>query len=314
MSRPSAAEVRAPVSPKTLKDPAAVAAAYERWIERTGLAAHTKRAYAGRVRGYAAWLAASEHHDPVKAFTEPLGRDYAVRDYRRHLLAEAKRAPRTVALSLTALASFYDDWLGLGKPAVKKVAIPDDDEPKAITLDQTRAMLRAAERRGVRDLALVSTLLLTGVRVAELSVLDVDDLWLTDRRGELSVRSGKGEQPRKVPINSQARDALRPWLAERPTWAAEDESALWVARRGGHRITAGGLAKTVKAVGEDARVHLTPHMLRHTFAVMHVQVHGTDLPTVAGFLGHRRLETTRVYQKSTIEHRQTAADKLVVDF
>ena len=152
----------------------------------------------------------------------------------------------------------------------------------------------------------------TGVRVSECSALRVGDLQLGERQGVLAIRAAKGNKARNVPLNSSARAALAEYLAERwnlplalkaviahlpsvppttPLWISQKGSALHVRPLTG---MVDGLVAHCSARGlvpDDA----SPHTLRHTFATNYLKDHPNDLVGLAALLGHRSLETTRIY-------------------
>jgi site-specific recombinase XerD len=140
-------------------------------------------------------------------------RDWAVRDYKRHLKAVERWSPASVNLALAALDSFYTQ-LGLGRPVVRREDLPAS-APRAITEEQQRRLLRMAERVSARDRAIVVVLLYTGLRLAELVALDVEDVRISARKGLVVVRFGKGDAYREVPLNALVRQVLDEWLTER---------------------------------------------------------------------------------------------------
>ena len=87
-------------------------------------------------------------------------RDWAVRDYKRHLKAVERWKPASVNLALAGLDSFYTQ-LGLGRPVVRREDLPAS-APRAITVEEQRRLLRMAERATARDRAIVVVLLYTG--------------------------------------------------------------------------------------------------------------------------------------------------------
>ena len=88
--------------------------------------------------------------------------------------------------------------------------------PRALDQAEQRAFVRAVERCPVaRDRAIATVFLQTGLRLSELSALKLDAVSISARRGQLRVRSGKGDRYREVPLNSVARVALSEWLRER---------------------------------------------------------------------------------------------------
>lgn len=300
----------------------ALAVDYLTWIERGGLSAHTKRAYPRAVADFLDWL--GRHPEHADALSDPHARDYAVRDYKRDRLTGKangrKMAPKTVQLDMTALQSFFS-WRGQGRPDVKQVRIPKA-EPRCLSGDETRAVLRAAERRGRRDLALVHTTLRTGVRLAELTALDLDDIELHARSGWLHVRSGKGDKPRTVPVPIDTRQALEHWLAIRRDAAGAELPALWLSNLG-RRMSDSTIDRVFDEVGKTARVRdgdherpvpLSAHILRHTCTADLLRG-GVDPVTVANMLGHSDTKTiTGVYGLATRSVMAEAVERVTYDF
>jgi site-specific recombinase XerD len=283
--------------------------AYLAWLEGRPLAARSRQAYGHQVRRYLAWLA---DRSPVDGdpLTDGDARDWAVRDYKRHLKAVERWKPASVNLALAALDSFYTQ-LGLGRPVVRREDLPAS-APRALAEEQQRRLLRMAERASARDRAIVVTLLYTGLRLAELVALDVDDVRVSARKGLVVVRSGKGDAYREVPLNALVRQVLEEWLAERHARTGDGERAVFVGRSG-RRLSKRSVDDVVRRLGQDAGVRLSAHVLRHTFLTGMVR-QGSDLVLVAELAGHRRLETTRRYSLPSDVDRLLAVERLQIDY
>jgi site-specific recombinase XerD len=288
---------------------AALLEAYLSWLEGRPLAARSREAYAHQVRRYLAWLG---DRSPVDGdpLAEGDARDWAVRDYKRHLKAVERWKPASVNLALAALDSFYTQ-LGLGRPVVLREEL-SKSAPRAITEEEQRRLLRMAERARARDRAILVLLLYTGLRLAELVALDIDAVRFSARKGLVIVRSGKGDAYREVPLNALVRQVLEEWLAERKTKAREDDPALFIGRSG-RRLSKRSVDDVVRGLGKDAGVSLSAHILRHTFLTRLVR-RGTDLVLVAELAGHRRLETTRRYSLPSDIDRLLAVENLQIDY
>jgi integrase/recombinase XerC len=285
--------------------------AYLSWLEGRPLAARSREAYAHQVRRYLAWLG---DRSPVDG--DPLldgdARDWAVRDYKRHLKSVERWKPASVNLALAALDSFYTQ-LGLGRPIVRREEL-SKSAPRAITEEEQRRLLRIGERAKARDRAIVVMLLYTGLRLAELVALDVDDVKMSARKGVVVVRSGKGDAYREVPLNALVRQVLDEWLAERKTKVADahEERAVFVGRSG-RRLSKRSVDDVVRGLGKHAGVALSAHILRHTFLTRMVR-QGSDLVLVAELAGHRRLETTRRYSLPSDIDRLLTVENLQIDY
>src|ERR671916_2073272 len=158
-----------------------------------------------------------------------------VREYRGYLLTVERRQPATVNRRLAALRRFFQ-WakaLGLAKELptenVKGVA-SSPRAPRWLEKRDVDRLIRTVERHGnTRDLAIVLTLRHTGIRVSELSSLMLGGIEISERKGMLTVRSGKGSRFRVLPLNVDARQAITAYLKVRPVVSADH---LFIGQRG----------------------------------------------------------------------------------
>ncbi len=274
-------------------DGAAVLVGYEEWLDRQALSSASRRAYLRAVRAFVAFLAAGDvRGDPLG---DRLAGAHALRDFKRGRL-HARAAPATVNLELAAIDTLYRSR-GIEPPVVERLELPSL-APRALACREQIELLRAVERRGsARDAAIAAVLSYTAVRVSECAALDLEDVSLTARTGEVVVRQAKRDEYRRVPLNRAAREAVGAWLRERPDVEdPEGRHPLFVNWAGG-RLSARSIAKLVAQVGVDARIEgLSPHVLRHTCLTNLVR-DGRDLVLVAEVAGHKRLETTRRYTR-----------------
>jgi len=291
---------------------------YQARLERAPLQPSSRRKYLSRVRGYLAWLSETDTDgDPL---TEPAARDGAVRDYRSHLKATRKAAGATINSTLAALDDFHTR-LGLGPAAVRREELPRRDAPRALGDRETRRYLRAVEHEAsVRDRVAALLPYYAGLRDSEVVGLDMDDVRLSARKGELRVlgKGRDGGKVRTVPIHAELRSVLHAWLGDRRGWTgADDSSALLLNVRGG-RLSDRSVRAIIDRLGElagldeDQLEPFGPHVLRHTFGTQLVRA-GIDLVTVAELMGHARLETTRVYTLPTKADRERALSALLTD-
>jgi site-specific recombinase XerD len=171
-------------------------------------------------------------------------------------------------------------------------------------------LLGAAEKdENKRNLAVLQLLRHTGIRVGELAALRLSDVEISERKGILTVRSGKGSRHRLVPLNADARKAINDYLATRPT-VSDDH--LFISQRGtGLKEQAVELivAKYAQAAGLAG---VTPRQLRRSFG-KHALDAGVDLVTVSRLLGHTRLETTAIYTTPSEQDLERAVARLEQD-
>ena len=312
--RPSSRVVdAAPVPDDVLETGQATAAAYAAHITRSGLAESSIASYTSKTRLFGAWLDENPHHRPSETFTDPLSRDFATRDYRSYLLNDRGLAPASVDAVLAALDGMFL-WLGLGLSTTKRVGSASDagNFGEHLERDQDRAVMRAAERRGPRDLALVGLMRLNGLRISEVAGLDVDDYVITPRTCPMQVL-GKGTKVRTVHLGARMREVLGAWEVERRGWRGAETRALFLAQTGA-RLSVRTIRYVVAEVGKDAGVpDLYPHQLRHTFA--HTMLEGGALITeVQQELGHGSLAVTQRYTKPTAAERAAAVERAGIDW
>jgi integrase/recombinase XerC len=164
---------------------------------------------------------------------------------------------------------------------------------------------------GLRDRAILEVLYGSGLRVSELSGLDIGDVDLG--AGEARVL-GKGGKERVVPLGRMSLDALRAWLAVRSKVVhakrrTQDGRALFLSSVGA-RIGRRTVHKLVKHYGVlgGGRADLHPHALRHTCAT-HMLGGGADLRAIQEMLGHASLSTTQRYTHVSIDHLMKVYDQ-----
>ena len=227
----------------------------------------------------------------------------------RRFAAELHRkglSPRSIARRLSAVRSFLSDRVQSGE-LDSNVAVhvqapkPSRRLPRTLDADQVSRLLEFSgdDELTIRDRALLELCYSSGLRLAELIGIDLNDLDLADR----TVRvTGKGSKTRVLPVGSKAIEAIREWLLVRRGMADADEPAMFVSRNGG-RLSARSVQARLKrwslAQGTATDVH--PHMLRHSFA-SHLLESSGDLRAVQELLGHASISTTQVYTHLDFQH------------
>jgi site-specific recombinase XerD len=262
-------------------------------LAREEIAAKTIAAYRADLTHFARWFAGSTGEAFVAAAVTPTD----LRDYRAHLISVERRQPATVNRRLAALRRFFLWAKAAGRcsevvtDGVKGVPA-SPRSPKSLEKREVDRLVRMAERSGKkRDLALLQTLRHTGLRVGELCDLRLDDIDLSDRRGTLTVRQGKGAKHRTVPLNADVRHALGVYLAVRPR---TDDDHLFVGQRGRGVSEQAVWYLVTKYARQAGLEDVSPHTLRHTFGKQLLDA-TKDLVAVAALLGHEKLETTAIY-------------------
>jgi integrase/recombinase XerC len=271
---------------------------FARWLATERRASpETSRAYLADLAGYAGYLA--EMGVPVVPSSPAAVRGWLARE-------AGTNGPASLSRKLSTVRTFYrllvKERLATANPA-RAVQAPRRPRrlPEVLPEADVAALVEAPAGPAplaLRDRAFLELLYSSGLRVSELTGLDVDDL---DLPGALVRVTGKGRKERVVPVGAPALDALGRWIREgRPALLAGPEGArargaLFVNYRGG-RLTARSVARRldrwVTSAGLPRHVH--PHVLRHCFAT-HLLGNGADLRGIQELLGHASLSTTQRY-------------------
>ena len=183
--------------------------------------------------------------------------------------------------------------------------------PVFLTTAEKKRLLKELKGRTdfstLRDRAMIEVLLGTGIRLGELTALDMDDIDLDAKH--LRVRA-KGNVPQVKFIKSDLRTLLRRYLAERRRHGRPEMEALFLSNRDGRlcqRQIANRLAHWLRKAGIEKE--LTPHGLRHTFAT-HLYGATNDLLVVQRALGHRDVSTTQIYTHLVDGQLEEALERL----
>jgi integrase/recombinase XerC len=185
--------------------------------------------------------------------------------------------------------------------------------PTFLGVDAAKDVIEAPtgdDATSVRDRAVLELLYGSGVRVGELAALNLGDVDLAACEARVL---GKGRKERIVPIGGKSAEALRAWLAVRPTVVhskkrTQDPRALFLSTRGA-RLSVRAVQLLVHKWGAlgAGRADLHPHALRHTCAT-HMLGGGADLRAIQEMLGHASLSTTQRYTHVSIEHLMKVYD------
>ncbi len=226
-------------------------------------------------------------------------------DFRKYLFEQSKRklGRATIRLHFAALRSFFK-WLtrrqGWTTNPLLDVMLPKQEKklPVVLTLTQVTDMLdlpmklekeRAAPVWGrERDAAILELFYSTGMRLAELAGLNVEDV---DAYSDTVRVLGKGKKERLLPVGGPAMEAVQRYRQK----ASVHHGPLFLSKLRS-RITTQALADVVDKYWKKSGmpVHVTPHKFRHSFAT-HLLNNGADLRSVQELLGHASLSTTQIY-------------------
>jgi len=233
----------------------------------------------------------------------------------RQLIAEQHRqgqSSRSLARLLSSLRGLYRYLNQEGRcthdPATD-ISAPKGEKrlPRLLDTDRAMQLLDGGVEDdfiGHRDQAMLELFYSSGLRLAELVGLNLDQL---DLPAGLIHVVGKGNKERVLPVGRKAREALQAWLPLRSLSNPVD-GAVFVSQQG-RRLGARAVQLRVRQAGvRELGQHLHPHMLRHSFA-SHMLESSQDLRSVQEMLGHADIGTTQIYTHLDFQHLAKVYDQ-----
>lgn len=220
---------------------------------------------------------------------------------------------KSLQRNLSAIRAFYRYLIRLGlansNPA-QGIITPKTPKrlPRTLDVDQTCQLIeiRDTDPLAVRDKAILELIYSSGLRLSELTGLDITNIDMADA---VVTVTGKGNKTRKIPVGKQAIQSLQKWSTIRDKFAKEGEQALFVSRIG-TRISSRSVQLRLQhwATRQGLVTHVNPHMLRHSFAT-HILESSGDLRAVQELLGHADISTTQIYTHLDFQHLTRVYDK-----
>ena len=265
-----------------------------------------------------------------RAVNETHLRDFAVFAATRHRTPKGKLISAATLRQWLAIVRSFFVWMNrngrlLHSPA-ERLAFPRPEQPLPHVLNESD-IARLIETPdigtalGLRDRALMETLYATGIRHAEAQKLDLYDVDTAAHR--LTVRLGKGQRDRMVPLTETAADwlsryitAARPELADGLWWGKgrrrgqpkliPPTSALWLSVTG-RRLSYQMIADRIRDYALQVELKATVHTFRHSCAT-HLLRGGASVRHVQQLLGHHNLNTTEIYTHIELQDLQQAIE------
>lgn len=248
----------------------------------------TLRAYATDLQQFVDWLRATN----LVATTPTMVSRADVSEYLSHL-SQRGLSGVSRARKLAAIREYFRHLVDSGaidKSPAAAIATPKQEKNGRVWLrpDEYNALLAQAGGNP-RDYALLQVLLQTGVRVSELVALTIDDV---DLVGRMVRVVGKGQKVRYVDLERKGVQAIRTWLAARPSSSFDQLFLNQYAEPLSDRMVRKIVTKYRAQAGISKKA--TPHKLRHTFATEKFS-RGANLKQIQEWLGHENLNTTEIY-------------------
>ncbi len=284
------------------------------------LSEHTLRNYQSDLEQFADHLAPAHPKNGKRNFPELADIDHiTIREWLAALHTTQKKKS-SIARKLAALRTFFQFLVREGvveqNPA-KLVATPRLEKklPKHLSIEDAIKFIETPDTEtdlGKRDRAMLELMYATGVRVAELTKINLGHI---DFRNRLIRVTGKRRKERIVPFGEPALDALKSYLEVREAFLnnapiSEREPEALFLNYQGTRITTRSVGRMVdKYIRMCAGMYdISPHALRHSFAT-HLLDSGADLRDIQELLGHARLSSTQIYTHVSMEKLIQVYDK-----
>ncbi|MCA1591996.1 MAG: tyrosine recombinase XerC [Acidobacteria bacterium] len=281
---------------------------------------HTLRNYAIDLAQFHEHLAPADPHTGERRALDIRQIDHiTIREWLSSLHT-AQKKKTSIARKLAALRTFFQFLIREGvvelNPA-KLVSTPRLEKklPNHLSVEDAIRFIETPDLEtdlGKRDRAILEFLYATGVRVSELTKLNIRDV---DFRNKMVRVQGKRRKERIVPFGDPALHSLLNYLQVRSAFLqhapiAERESEALFLNYQGTRITTRSVGRMVdKYIVQCAGIHnISPHALRHSFAT-HLLDSGADLRDIQELLGHARLSTTQIYTHVSMEKLIEVYDK-----
>ena len=279
---------------------------------------HTIRAYMADLRLFSDWFRRATGESVTPDNITPMD----VIDYRNAMLREHKK-PATINRTLISISSFCQwaqdcDLIPNNPVEGVRNVVEEPLGPRALDRKEQLALLRAVRRTGkIRDLAIVTTLLHTGIRVSELCNLKVSDISISDNSNMLIIREGKGTKRRNVPLNPTASRVLRDYLkasggqrgAVMDSVGNNNAPSLFYGQKR-LPLTDRGVRYLIKKYSYLAKIpNVSPHVFRHTCAKNLIDA-GNSIDRVSKILGHSSINTTSIYTMPTEQDLHITMDSI----
>lgn len=263
------------------------------WQKGQGKADSTVKTYVGVLEKFQSWLTTRNTElDQISKSDVQLYMDH---------LEEQKKNAGTIEKYLAAI-SVFSRFLGRSEIVLdvqRKEKIKDNEIPNSLEETEEKQLLLQIELdRNLRNIAIVYTLLYTGIRISELCALNRDDIKIINNKRTLLVRNEKGEVERIIPLSKEVSEHLKNYINSLDQNKTE---ALFISNTN-KRISTRAVQYMLQ------KYNVNPHKLRHTFCQKLINK-GIDIQTVAKLAGHKDINITKRYASDLESNLENAIDQ-----
>lgn len=235
-----------------------------------------------------------------------------IQDYIKQLHRDGL-SPTSIARKASTIRSMFTYLTKKGiinlNPS-KQIRTPKREKllPSILSIEQVNSLcnIPPSSDAAIRDKAMIELMYSSGLRLSEITSLNVDSI---DFASRLLLVMGKGRKQRYLPVGKKAINAIQLWVKTKRSYTKDSNNALFLNRFGGrlsNRSVQTRLNYWAKCLGINCKVN--PHMLRHSCATHLLEASG-DLRTVQEFLGHEDITTTQIYTNVDFKHLKSVYDR-----
>jgi len=273
--------------------------------ETEDLQEKTIKEYQSDLKHYITWLKETGRQDPIQDTAAT-----TITAYRDYMQKEKKLKPATTNRRLITLKRLFEWTQKEGhtpqNPAKAARLLPEErTSPRQMTDKEEAGLIAAAgQEKNLRDLTIITLMSHTGLRTMEVSNAQKEDIYIGPKSGKITIRAGKRQKWREVPLNSTARTALSAYLNSSP-----ESNYLFPSQKTGSRYSERGIRFMIQKHMKTAGIEgLSPHDLRHRFG--YTMAKKVPLHRLAQLMGHDSLDTTKIYVQATLEDLQKDVEKI----
>jgi integrase/recombinase XerD len=265
---------------------------FSKWQKEQGKADGTVKTYVGVLEKFQSWLTTRNIAlDQISKNDVQLYMDY---------LEEQQKNAGTIEKYLAAISVFsrFIEKSQIILDIQRKEKIRESEIPESLEESEEKQLLLEVESdENLRNIAIVHTLLYTGIRISELCALNLDDIKMIDKKRTLLVKDKKGEIERVIPLSKEVSKHLKNYIDSLDT----NREALFVSSVY-KRISTRAVQYMLQ------KYNVNPHKLRHTFCQKLINK-GIDIHTVAKLAGHKDVNVTKRYASDLETNLENAIDQ-----
>jgi site-specific recombinase XerD len=268
---------------------------------------NTIKNYISDIKNFYKWYKEIDFSENIEEVTY-----YHLNAYKDYLIHNQRKKASSINRNIQSLRNFFQFMTGqkyFKKNPSEKIKFLKQTkrrQPQALTKRDIHKLLSVTSHSShgtqKRNYAIIQLLLQTGIRVGEIVNLEIRDLTLYDRSGEIRIVNAKGGKERIIPLNNYARKALRNYFEDKKLDTKADKKRAVFLSKQNKKMTVRAVQKIISNLADKSGIkNMSPHTLRHTFAINYLRSNPECLVELGTLLGHESLDTTSIYTVASKE-------------